>query len=151
MPSSTEAGTGLVPGNCSDTLFGSFDCSNAANVNCSCNTTAQSKAFPPGSIVSRYAVYAYYLSRTDPPALTRKRLSQANGQATLITEELIRDVEDFQVLYGLDTVSDASHRVDVYVTADQVTNWDLVVSVRFALLLRSHEANVRTQAATVEL
>jgi type IV pilus assembly protein PilW len=58
----------------------------------------------------------------------------ANGTA------LISDVEDFQVLYGLDTSGDQS--------ADQYTatpaNWSQVVSARVCLQLRSSEAGAVT-------
>lgn len=58
----------------------------------------------------------------------------ANGTA------LISDVEDFQVLYGLDTTGDQS--------ADQYTatpaNWNQVVSARVCLQLRSSEAGAVT-------
>lgn len=130
---------GLGPGNCTGALFGAFNCSQTA--------VAETGVFRPGSVVSRYAVHAYYVTAGDPPTLVRKRLTQANGQATLITEELIRDVENFQVLYGRDTTADSHHRVDDYVTANLVTDWTQVVSIRFALLIRSREANVRAAAA----
>ena len=135
-------GTGLIPGNCTRSLFGAFNCSNYA-------TNAVAGSFRPGSMVSRFATHAYYVSATDPPVLMRKRLGVLNGQATVITEELIRNVENFQVLFGRDTVKDNNHRVDDYVTADQVTDWTAVVSVRFALLIRSDEANVRAKAVSL--
>jgi type IV pilus assembly protein PilW len=133
--------TGLNPGNCTRLLFGAFDCSNNS-------TNATSGVFLPGSVVSRFATHAYYVSATDPPTLMRKRLGVMNGQATVITEELIRHVESFQVRYGRDTVKDNNHRVDDYVTANQVTDWTAVVAVRFALLISSAEENVRAQASS---
>jgi len=133
---------GLDLGNCTGALFGTFDCSQQA--------VAETGVFRPGSVLSRYAVHAYYVTAgtlAKPPILVRKRLTQANGQATLITEELIRDVENFQVLYGRDTSADTNHRVDDYVSANLVTDWAQVVSIRFALLMRSREANVRSETA----
>jgi type IV pilus assembly protein PilW len=62
----------------------------------------------------------------------------ANGTA------IISDVEDFQVLYGLDTTGDQS--------ADQYTaspgTWSQVVSVRVCLQLRSSEIGVVTSNQT---
>jgi type IV pilus assembly protein PilW len=130
-----------VPGNCTGRLFGNFDCDSPGN--------AQTGVFRPGSVVSRFAVHAYFVTAGDSPTLTRKRLGLVNGQIGVITEELIRDVEDFQVLYGRDTVKNSSLSVDDYVTADRVTDWEQVVSVRFLLLLRSQEPNIRTQAASL--
>ncbi len=126
----------LGPGNCTDNLFGGFDCNNPGQ--------AENGAFREGSMVSRYSVSAYYVTASDPPTLARKRLSHADGHAVLVTDELIRDVENLQVLYGRNTNADPARSVDDYVAANQVTNWKTVVSVRFALLMRSHEEHVRT-------
>lgn len=136
-------GIGFDLGNCTGSLFGAFDCSESQR------PLAETGVFRPGSVVSRYAVHAYYVTASDPPTLVRKRLTQVNGQATLITEELIRDVENFQVLYGRDTTVDTNHRVDDYVSANLVTNWAQVVSIRFALLIRSREANVRSETVSL--
>jgi type IV pilus assembly protein PilW len=50
-------------------------------------------------------------------------------------EELVQGVERMQVRYGVDTTMDRV--VDDYVDANEVTNWDNVVAVRIALLVRS--------------
>jgi type IV pilus assembly protein PilW len=52
-------------------------------------------------------------------------------------EEMVEGVEQMQIDYGLDTNND--YVVDAYQTADAVTNWDQVFSVRVALLVRSME------------
>jgi len=130
---------GSVPGNCTGALFGTFNCSNYT-------LNAKGGTFPSKSLVSHYAVNAYYVSAADPPALVRKSLGR-DGQVTTNPEVLIRDVEDLQVLYGRDTHPDNTHRVDDYVTADQVTDWTTVVSIRFAILMRSRDPHVRGAAA----
>jgi len=138
----TATDANMIPGNCTNNLFGSFDCSHTGN--------ASNGIFGSGSVVSRFAVHAYYVTEetlTRPPILVRKRLSSYHGQPMIETDELIRDVEDFQVHYGLDTVKDVAHAVDSYVQANQVTDWTKVVSIRFALLMRSHDARVRAKAA----
>jgi len=53
-------------------------------------------------------------------------------------EELVEGVEQMQIDYGVDTNND--YAVDKYQTADAVTNWARVFSVRIALLVRSLEA-----------
>jgi type IV pilus assembly protein PilW len=136
-----DTSASVQPGNCTADLFGTFDCSSSGD--------AQTGVFRPGSVVSRFAVHAYFVTAGDSPTLIRKRLGLVNGQICLITEELIRNVEDFQVLYGRDTVNNSSLSVDDYVTADRVTDWEQVVSVRFLLLLRSQERNIRTEAASL--
>lgn len=50
-------------------------------------------------------------------------------------EELVQGVEQMQVEYGIDTTMDRI--VDDYVDASAVTNWDQVVALRIALLVRS--------------
>jgi type IV pilus assembly protein PilW len=128
------------PGNCTDRLFGSFDCNSLVY--------AESDAFRSESMVTPFIAHAYYVANTNPPALARKRLIQINRQAKILSEELIQDVEDFQILYGFDTVADSNHQVDAYLTADQVTDWRRVISVHFALLMRSSEEHVRTADAS---
>jgi type IV pilus assembly protein PilW len=54
-------------------------------------------------------------------------------------EELVEGVDSMQLQFGVDTNNDANHLVDDYVTANSVTNWGSVVSVRVALLVRSLE------------
>ncbi len=79
--------------------------------------------------------------------------TDANGQPTLFRSSLLPDgdnnlqaddyttvalasgIEDMQLLYGIDTGVD--EYADTYVTADNVTNWDAVRSIRIGLLLRS--------------
>jgi len=66
------------------------------------------------------------------PSLFRMTLD-GSGQPT--AEELVRGVEDLQVQYGVDDDADGS--VNQYFDADNVTNWDLVQSVRFWVLIRA--------------
>ncbi len=134
-PGSAVSTTGSNPGNCTANLFGSFDCGSVSG--------AYADTFGSGFALSRYAVHAYYISAADPPTLMRMRLCQSGGNASTCVDELIRDVEDLQVEYCCNG--------NAYVTADQVVansiDWGDLTSVRFALLMRSREANVRTEAA----
>lgn len=84
----------------------------------------------------------YYVGKRDnnannPPALFRSVLAD-NGTAGP-GEELIEGVESMQLLYGVNTDQDIRATVDTYLTADNVTNWDEVISVRISLLLQSPE------------
>ena len=69
----------------------------------------------------------------------------SNGPALFMAEnysgsnELIEGVENMQILYGEDTTADSV--ADSFVTAAAVTNWDNVVSVQIALLMRTVEEN----------
>jgi type IV pilus assembly protein PilW len=82
----------------------------------------------------------YYVGKRDndannPPTLMRSTLT-ATGTAGP-AEELIEGVESMQLLYGVNVDQDVRATVDAYLTADQVTNWDEVISVRVSLLLQS--------------
>lgn len=84
----------------------------------------------------------YYVGKRDndannPPSLYRSVLT-ATGAAGP-AEELIEGVESMQLLYGINTDQDIRATVDTYLTADQVTNWDEVISVRISLLMQSTE------------
>jgi len=54
---------------------------------------------------------------------------------TAAAEELVEGVENMQILYGEDT--DGNLTANTYVTADNVTDWGDVVSIRVGLLLSS--------------
>lgn len=55
-------------------------------------------------------------------------------------EEIMEGVESLQVLYGEDTNNDKSP--DYYISADAVSNWSQVVSIKISLLLRSQKNNL---------
>jgi type IV pilus assembly protein PilW len=66
---------------------------------------------------------------------TSTSLYRRTGNAA--PEELVEGVDSLQIQFGIDTNGDASHLADDYVKANAVTNWDRVVAVRVALLVRS--------------
>ncbi|MDZ7748188.1 MAG: PilW family protein [Halofilum sp. (in: g-proteobacteria)] len=66
------------------------------------------------------------------PALVRT----VNGDAQV----LVAGVQGMQLTYGVD--SDNDETVNVYVQANDVADWDDVLAVRVALLLRSRDDNV---------
>ena len=59
-----------------------------------------------------------------------------NGGTVFTPVELVDDIENMQILYGVDT-NPASQTVASYVTADQVPSWNNVINVRVALLAAS--------------
>ncbi len=72
-----------------------------------------------------------------------------SGQPALLRngQELVDGIEDLQVLYGEDIdppETAGSGSANRYVPADQVSNMNKVVSIRFALVVRSYEDNVTT-------
>ena len=145
-----SAGSGLVEG---DIVLVS-DCSNAAvfqitNINTSSGkdnvvhntgtgipgnaTKALGKEYEGGEIM-RIATFTYYigLNAAGRPALYR--LSRGTA------EELVENVENMQVTYGVDT--DGDRTVDEFRTANNVANWNTVRSVRVRLLLVSPDDNL---------
>lgn len=83
------------------------------------------------------AGWLYYVGKrsrqaTQPPTLYRRMISQ---NATAETpQELVEGVESLQIMYGEDTNNDDI--ADQTVTANQVTNWQNVISVQIDLLVR---------------
>jgi type IV pilus assembly protein PilW len=65
-----------------------------------------------------------------------------------VEDELINGVESLQIRYGRDTTTPSPDgTVDEYVTADQVSDWTRVVTVRMSVLLRAPDPlPVGTQA-----
>lgn len=55
-------------------------------------------------------------------------------------QEVVEGIEQLQILYGVDTDSDLG--ANDYLTADNVSNWGQVVSVRINMLVRSLRDNV---------
>lgn len=92
-----------------------------------------------GSEIGRVHFYAFYIGQgaDGSPSLFQQRLNRAGNAVTPFAEELIDGVESMQILYGVDTNGD--QQLDQYVTANAVSDWDSVLSVRIALLLRTPE------------
>ncbi len=61
---------------------------------------------------------------------------------TLEEEDVVEGVEQLQVQYGVNTDGDLEGNADRYFTADNVPNWNNVVSVRLSLLVRNPETDV---------
>jgi type IV pilus assembly protein PilW len=68
-----------------------------------------------------------------------------NGGSVFTANELVPDIEAMQVLYGLDT--NGTQTVSEYVTANQVANFNNVMSVKVAVLAASPPAAVPLPAA----
>ncbi len=104
---------------------------------CAANAT-QPAVNTAGWQVWQAAGWLYYVGKrgrqaTQPPTLYRRMISK--NATTETAQELAEGVESLQIRYGEDT--DGDHLVDQTVTADQVTNWQSVISVQIDLLVRS--------------
>lgn len=99
--------------------------------------------FAPGAKVLRMSAVSYQIRTNDNNTLALYRVRLA--PAGLVADELAEGIEDMQITYGEDTNSDK--QVDQYVTADAVTNWGQVLSLRISLLMASAGSdNVTTEA-----
>lgn len=123
----TIAGSGFDPGNSPSTF---------------------ALSYAGGAKVAAHSTVAYYIGigASGAPALFRQRLdTEPEGP-----QEMVEGVESMQVLYGVSTGT--MKRADTYVTADNVGNWQDVVSVRVAFLARSNDgANSENVTRTFNL
>lgn len=106
----------------------------------------------------RVETLVYYVGEgTNGPALFRANLILHSGDNMKLdfsnNTELLPGVENMQLLYGVDT--DGNDNIDTYRTASEVTSanqWDQVLSVQIALLVRSeNEVDTVTDNTTYQL
>jgi len=104
--------------------------------------------YTPGSrsFIARFALSGYYIgnNRAGRPSLYR-------FDTTGATEEVVENVEDLDLLFGIDTDSDGS--VDAYRKADAIAlgDWERVLSVRVSLVAVSGEAAATTGGQVIYL
>lgn len=104
------------------------------------NATPVTVTSTVGGTARRLTGSVYYIGKRDddasaPPALFRRRL---RGDGTPgPAEELVQDVENLQLVYGVD--NDGDRELDEYLAADEVADWTTVLAVRVELLLTSSE------------
>jgi type IV pilus assembly protein PilW len=102
-----------------------------------------SKIYQSGSTVLRFVQTTYFIgTNSDDGNISLYRI-QNEGDP----QELIENIEDMQLDYGVDSGNDGI--VDFYRTASAVTDWDSVLSVRLNLLVRSDD-NVTTGSQQVK-
>ncbi|WP_430230669.1 PilW family protein [Nitrosomonas communis] len=100
-------------------------------------TKALGKDFTKGGELVKISTRSYFIRMAEEwPALYRK-------VGTNPAEEMVRGIENMQIEYGEDL--DENWTVDSYRTADAVTNWGKVVSVRISLLMQSIEDSITSQ------
>jgi type IV pilus assembly protein PilW len=94
--------------------------------------------FSAGAVVAPLTTTVYYIGVGSDGDSSLWRLEQVNGPGFGAPEELVPDVENMQVLYGID--ANGTQTAAAYVTADQVAAAN-VVSVQVALLVASPPSN----------
>ena len=129
--------------NCTNELY------SVADVDCP-SVSGVSQPYSPGSVLMPYRVTGYFIDDSNvlpgSPALKRRVYTSA-GQRS---EELAQGVESLEILYGVDETGTPDGEVDVYLDADDVADWERVLSVQFTLVLRSQfELFEQNQAITL--
>ena len=111
------------------TSTGTITIAHATNVN---TTNRLSRAYTANATVLRFLQTVYFIgtSSNGNPALFRTDL---NGN----TEELVDNVSNMQITYGLDANQDGV--VEAYRTADAISDWSSVVNAQISLLIRSDD------------
>jgi type IV pilus assembly protein PilW len=102
------------------------------------------KAYDFSALITPVATTSYYLGTgaSGEPSLWRRLGANA-------AEELVEGIEDMQILYGVDSLpATADFIPDQYLTANNVTDWSRVVSVRLNLLARTAEDNLAATQQT---
>jgi len=107
---------------------------NGAPANISLNGGALPVGFSAGALVAPLTTTVYYIGVGSDGDSALFRLELPNGA----TQELVPDVENMQLLYGIDAAG--TQTAGAYVTADQVGTSN-VVSIQVALLVASPPGN----------
>ncbi len=96
-------------------------------------TSNLSKSYGEDAEIMRFIARRYFIGDDDKgPALFRVH----NGGSA---EEIIEGVQNMQILYGEDTNNDFI--ADIYRIAADVANWENIITVRLALLMRTLDQN----------
>jgi type IV pilus assembly protein PilW len=103
--------------------------------------TSVTTALNPAEVIRLQGTIFYVGKRgglaANPPSLYRAQLDATGNLAA--AEELIEGVESMQILYGVNLDQDIRRTADAYLTANTVTDWQDVISVRISLLMQSVE------------
>jgi type IV pilus assembly protein PilW len=98
--------------------------------------------FAAGALVTSLTTTVYYIGTGSDGDSSLWRLEQVNGvfppPGPQSPEELVPDVENMQVLYGIDPAGTGT--ASAYVTADQIGGFN-VVSIQVAVLVASPPGN----------
>ncbi|UCE89954.1 MAG: PilW family protein [Pseudomonadota bacterium] len=104
-----------------------------------------SKNYLDDAQVMKFEQVTYFIANNDDgiPSLYQSAWVNNGGAVTSEETELVDNVEDFHVLFGVDN-SGENYSADRYMTAEEVESagadtWGLVTSVKLALLMRSDQ------------
>lgn len=98
--------------------------------------------FSTGALVYPMTTSVFYIGVGADGDAALRRLDLLNAQPGFTDSEVVNDVENMQVLYGLDTGGQVA-----YVTADQVPDFNSVVSLEIAVLVAGPVGSATVPAA----
>lgn len=125
--------SGISPGNCTKGLGYPKDCS---------TVNGTSYSYGPDAHLVKFDSWHYYIGTngSGTRSLYRAGIQNVSGAVSLTTQELVQNIENMQLLYGVDADDDGN--AERYVRADQVldvtgASWNQVVSVRLGVLAQT--------------
>ena len=108
------------------------------------NTTGtMNNSYNSGAEMGELKTQLFYLKQgsNGRSALFEGSLTVTSGTNMVISEnELLPNVEDLQITYGEDTNDDQN--IDFYRNADDVVDWENVLSMQLSLLMSSEKVNI---------
>lgn len=101
------------------------------------SSTAIPKEFNRGSQVHKLYTVAYFIQASADDNNTLSLYRKLNNDSP---QELIRGIENLQVLFGVDENNDFS--VDEYKKSNNINDWNQVLSVKIAILAVANSENI---------
>lgn len=108
-----------------------------------------SKAYDDEADLLKFSSFTYFIrtGADGQPSLWRFDNNSA-AAASINPIELVSNVADMQIEYGVNSDTDPEQAPNFYVTADNVTDWGTVVDVRVSLLVQTQSDTIATQPQT---
>lgn len=106
------------------------------------NASLLSNGYNASAEIGKYNLQMYYIKNGQNgfPALYEAILITNAGQIEVQERELVSNIDNLQIKYGVDT--DNNEILDVYNNATAVVDWNQLVSMKLALITCSNEAVV---------
>jgi len=132
-----NTGTG-TPGNCYKFL------------GASCDYSSKSYQYKPGASLMRVYSNAYFIAPSSSGSGQSLWSMSLTGQTTgtSIANELIKNVDNMQLKYGLDTNGDRS--ADQFLVANSVADWSKVVAVQASILVSTEKDGISSGPQTYD-
>lgn len=101
------------------------------------SSAALTDAFGEDAVIGRLRSYWYYIKLSDETWEGQRVYSLRRVDQDGLDSELVNGIEDMQIVYGVNDDDDDDDTAERYLTANNVTDWENVISVRVNLLVNS--------------